>query len=131
MDLRTKHMRCARFDKQNLSLENITFLLLPTGRGYDHLTTVYRRWAQAKYSRSRSVRTIQARKFSRTDRERLELLPWTQYCSSRPGYWPELHRAIRRHFLEGYSAGVIAGQGMHCSRILRTYWHACAKAVAY
>jgi hypothetical protein len=33
----------AWFDKQNLSLENITFFLLPTGRGYDYLATVYQR----------------------------------------------------------------------------------------
>jgi hypothetical protein len=90
---------CARFDKQNLSLENITFFLLPTGRGYEYLATVYRRWAQLKFSRSRSVPTKQAGKFSRTDRERLELLPWKQHCSSRPGYWLELHRAIRAYFL--------------------------------
>jgi hypothetical protein len=43
------------------------------------------------------------------DRERLQLLPWKQHCSSRPGYWLELHRAIRRPFLVVCSAGVIAG----------------------
>jgi hypothetical protein len=105
-------VQCARFDKQNLNLENITFFLLPTGRSYDYLATVYRRWAQLKFSRSRSVPTKQAGKFSRTNRERLELLPWKQHCSSRPGYWLELHRAIRRPFLGVCSAGVIAGQGI-------------------
>jgi len=34
-------VRCARFDKQNLSLENITFFLLPTGRSYNYLATAY------------------------------------------------------------------------------------------
>jgi hypothetical protein len=74
------------------------------------------------------VPTRQAGKFSKTDRERLQLLPWKQHCSSRPGYWPELHRAIRQPFLGVCSAGVIAGQGIHSSRMLRMYPHAHAKA---